>query len=252
MDVLRALVLGLVQGVTEFLPVSSSGHLVLVRQLLGWPDPGLAFDAALHLGTLLAVLVAFWPTWRGILRGRDHPIVGWLVLGTLPGLLAGFFGETVVANRFRGLPAISVSFLATAGLLLAADYANARRRGSQTLGARVALLVGIAQAFALLPGLSRSGATMAAGLFLGLPRVRAVEFSFLLALPITAVASVEGLRQLLVLAPSHLLPAAVGMLLAAVVGLLTIRVFLSLVRRRSFVPFALYLLILGAVLLTRG
>lgn len=252
MDLLRALVLGLTQGVTEFLPVSSSGHLVLVRYLFGWTDEGLSFDAALHLGTLVAVLVVFRQTWLRILRGRDRPLLLALVLGTIPAGLAGWFGEALIATSFRGLKSIGTAFLATGLLLVLAERALTWRGGREHVLTRErAVFVGIAQLFALLPGLSRSGVTIAAGLFLGLSRAQAVEFSFLLVLPITAAAGLEGLREESLLAQGNLLPLAVGLVTACASGIVAIRVFLRSVRTRSLLPYAVYLFVVGGLLLVR-
>ncbi len=245
----RALVLGAVQGVTEFLPVSSSGHLVVVRQLFGWPDEGLAFDAALHLGTLVALLVAFRRTWGEILRGRAPNLIRALIIGTIPAAGAGIFGRTLVETQFRGVRTIGVLFLVTAALLFLADRVAARRPLTAALSPRRSFLVGLAQAFALLPGLSRSGVTFAAGMLLGLPRERAVEFSFLLALPITAAAGLEGLREFVTLAPGSFFPALVGMLAAFAVGWAAIAFLLRTIRARTFTPYVLYLLVVGAFLL---
>lgn len=255
MDSVRAVVLGVVQGLTEFLPVSSSGHLILTRALFGWADEGLAFDAALHLGTLLAVVVAFRSTWAAILRGRARHLLASLAIGTVPGALAGIVGEAFVATRFRGLREVGAAFLVTAVVLWLADRVSRRRTepvpadSLAPVAPSAALWIGLAQAVALLPGISRSGSTIAAGLFAGLPRRQAVEFSFLLAAPITAGASLAGLRELALLAPAAILPAIAGLLMAFVAGLVAIKVFLQSLRRRSFRPYVIYLLVAGAAAL---
>lgn len=259
MEILRALVLGAVQGVTEFLPVSSSGHLLVAGKLLRWPDEGLAFDATLHLGTLLAVIVYFRKTWWSLLRGRSRRLLLFLVLGTIPGALAGYFGEPNLATQFRSVRAVAIFFLVTAVVLWLADRFAARRGAlaspsptgdcSQDLIMQRAFLIGVAQAFALIPGLSRSGMTIAAGVFLGLSRAHAVEFSFLLALPVTAAAGVAGLGQLVSLTPGQLVPAGVGLLVALGAGIAAIGLLLRTIRTRTFLPYVLYLLVAGALLL---
>ena len=248
MEFVRAAVLGAVQGLTEFLPVSSDGHLLLVRHVFGWTDEGLAFDAALHLGTFLAVLVYFRRTWLVLVRGRDSQLFWALVLGTLPAALVGYVAQRLVAEEFRSLLVAGLSFLATAALLFLADRRAPRSSVLEVTPPR-GFLIGCAQIFALLPGLSRSGVTMAAGIFAGLSRERAVEFSFLLALPITAAAGAEGARSTLGAGVS--LPLAVGVLAAFVSGLVAISAFLRLIRTQTFLPYALYLLVVGGALLLR-
>lgn len=244
MEMLRAIVLGIVQGVTEFLPVSSDGHLLLVRHIFGWADEGLSFDAALHLGTFFAVLVYFRTAWMNVLRGRDPQLFWALIIGTIPAGLAGFFGQRLIAEEFRSLLVTGLSFIGTAILLFIASRRE-RPSASQAFTPRRGFLVGCAQIIALLPGLSRSGATMTAGILSGLSRERAVEFSFLLALPITAAAGLEGMRTTLPDGVSWAL--GVGVFAAFLSGLGAIRLFLRLVRTRTFTPFVVYLLIVGVL-----
>ncbi|TSC72275.1 MAG: undecaprenyl-diphosphatase UppP [Parcubacteria group bacterium Gr01-1014_38] len=248
MELLRAVVLGVVQGITEFLPVSSDGHLLLARYVFGWADEGLAFDAALHLGTFLAVLVYFRRTWIALVRGRDAPLFWALVLGTLPAALVGVAAQRLLAEEFRSLLVTGLSFLATAALLFLADR-RAQRSSVLEVTPPRGFLIGCAQIFALLPGLSRSGVTMAAGIFAGLSRERAVEFSFLLALPITAAAGAEGVRSTLGAGVS--LPLAIGVLAAFLSGVVAIGAFLRLIRTQTFLPYVLYLLVVGGALLLR-
>lgn len=251
MDLFRALVLGVVQGVTEFLPVSSSGHLVVVRRLAGWVDEGLAFDAALHLGTFLAVLLYFRSRWWEVLRGRNRALLLALAWGTLPAVLAGILGEAFIGRYFRSLTPIGLSFLVTGILLWWADRARSRGAATQEAVAapRRAFLIGVAQAFALLPGLSRSGLTMSAGMLTGFSRPQAVEFSFLLALPITAAAGLEGLRGVFQESSGQLLAAAVGGVVAFAVGMASIAFLLRSIRQHSFLPYTLYLLATGVLVL---
>lgn len=228
MSVLQAIVLGIVQGLTEFLPISSSAHLIIVPWLFGWDEPGLAFDAAVHVGTLTAVLAYFWRDLlrmaralpralrrpRALLRDPD-PGHGWdaaavdanaearlallIAIATVPGLLAGFFGQGAIERFFhdsdtRGR-AITVSaclLIALGGLLWAAERSGAYQRRIGHLTWRDAVTIGLAQATALLPGISRSGATITAGLFQGLHRADAARFSFLLGVPLTAGAAAKA------------------------------------------------------------
>lgn len=242
MEFVRAIVLGLVQGITEFLPVSSDGHLLVVRRVFGWADEGLAFDAALHLGTFLAVLVYFRATWMTLIRGRDPQLLWALVVGTLPAALVGIAAQRLIAGEFRSLFVTGLSFLGTATLLCIADRRSRSSVGKEFTPRR-GFLIGCAQVLALLPGLSRSGVTIAAGVFSGLSKERAVEFSLLLALPITAGAGLVGFRSTLEAEVSMTL--VFGILAAFVSGLAAIRMLLRFVQTRTFTPFVLYLLGLG-------
>ena len=272
MDPIQAIVLGIVQGLTEFIPISSSAHLIIVPWLLGWPDPGLAFDAALHLGTLAAVLVYFARDWLAIGKGfvasiKDRRIAGghyrllaWLILaGSVPGGLAGVFLDDFIDEFFHGpggayatggLLMMAALILALAALLLLAETVARHSRTLETITWRDAVIIGTAQAVALLPGVSRSGATITAGLLLGLEREAAARFSFLLATPLVAGA---GLKKLYDVAKAGM-PAtdqtafALGLLAAAVSGYLCITFLLRYLQRNSTVPFVIYRVGLAAVL----
>ncbi len=273
MTLLQALLLGLLQGATEFLPVSSSGHLVLVPWLLGWPIPGISFDAMVHWGTLVAVVGYFWRDWwamaRGALRGLrarsladPHArLLALLLLATVPGALAGALLEEFFEGMFARPVAAAAFLLTTAGILSAASFGGPplpSRRSLEALSWPDALAVGVAQALAILPGISRSGATIAAGLGCGMSRETAARFSFLLATPIILGA---GAMELLDLVRAGTLAAeapflAVGFLTALASGLGAIHFLLAYVRRRSLYPFALYCALMGilglAVALARG
>ncbi|HUG98026.1 MAG TPA: undecaprenyl-diphosphate phosphatase [Gammaproteobacteria bacterium] len=260
MDLVQALVLAIVQGFTEFLPISSSGHLVLVPVLFGWPDQGLAFDVAVHLGTLAAVVFYFrhelGPMTRdalGTLRGGPRTpasdLAWWVLIGTLPAvILGGLFGG-YVAHALRS-PLVIAATTAGFGLLLwLADARGARARDETTLGWRAALLIGLAQALALVPGTSRSGITITAALFLGLERQAAARFSFLLSIPVILAATCYELVKLLrEPAPADWLMLGIGALAAGVVAYLTIRGFIALLGHMGLAPFAIYRLFLAAVL----
>lgn len=260
---LQALILGLVQGVTEFLPISSSGHLVLVPWLLGWEDPGLAFDAFLHLGTLVAVLVYFWRdlwglalAWVGSLRGRGlsdpQARVAWLIIwGTLPAAIMGFTLEGLFERLFAAPGWVSILLLVTGLLLLLGERARKSEGRMESLTWLDALLVGLAQGVAIAPGISRSGATISAGLWRGLGREEAARFSFLLATPAIVGANLLQLWELAKLsgtweAASMLLW---GFLAAAASGYLAIRFLLGFLKRRSLHPFSVYCFFLGTLML---
>ncbi len=269
--VLRALFLGVVQGATEFLPVSSSGHLVLVPWLLGWESPGLAFGAVVHWGTALAVIAYFWRDWLTLFRAAVSSLADilardsrkpsihtreetgqagllWLiVLGTVPGVVIGYFLEDFFEAMFARPAAAAGFLLVTATLLAVSELLGQRRRDLDGLGWIDAWVIGVGQALAIFPGISRSGATIAAGLAQGLKREAAARFGFLLATPIILGA---GLLQVVELAHSGDLMSqvpvlAAGFLTAAVVGLACIHFLLRYLQRRNLYPFAIYCAVLG-------
>lgn len=280
-DLLRAIVLGAVQALTEFLPISSSVHLILVPWLFGWEPFGLAFDAALHLGTLLAVLVYFrndllamarglLGSWRLLLRGKQPDdqmgrIGLWIVIASIPAGVVGLLVESTIDDYFHQDPisrtalALSAVVLILMGLLLFAAERYGQRaaargqgRGFQQLRFRDAMLVGFAQAAALLPGVSRSGSTLTAGLFSGLERPVAARFAFLLGVPIVAAA---GAKQLLDLVREGI-PAGeldvfiVGVVTSAVVGYLAVAGLMQYIQRRSISVFVYYRIVVGCFILT--
>jgi undecaprenyl-diphosphatase len=254
----QAFVLGMVQGLGEFLPISSSGHLIVVPWLLGWPEHGLSFDVALHVGTLVAVVLAFGGDWarmivaalRGLAAGRpfadpDARRLWLLAAASVPGAVAGLLLDKWAESTFRS-PALVACTLAGMGLVLL--VADRRAGGGEprevTLGE--ALLIGLAQSAAIVPGVSRSGATISMGLFLGQRREGAARFSFLLATPITLGAAVVKARHLVAGGDPAVM---LGMATAAVFGLLSIKLLLRYVRTRNYVPFVVYRLGLAALVL---
>jgi undecaprenyl-diphosphatase len=267
MTTFQALVLGLVQGLTEFLPISSSAHLALIPWLFGWRDPGLAFDVALHFGTLIAVLWYFREEWGqlivaavSIVRKRrietvEEKRVVFLILATIPGAIAGLLLEKKAETAFRA-PALTATALIVMGIILwAADRFSRRERELSTMRWLDSLLIGVSQVFALLPGVSRSGSTITTGRLLRLDRQSAAVFSFLMSMPIIAAAVV--LKGPEVLRSGGLSPQLiVGVLAAAASSWLAIAILLRYVIRHSFGIFALYRIVLGiavfAVLYARG
>jgi len=260
-DFLQAFLLALIQGITEFLPISSSAHLILVPRFLGWPDQGLAFDVAVHLGTLMAVLwyfreelVAIAAAWLASLVGREHDAayarLGWsLLLATLPLIIAGpllaGFVETVLRS-----PLVIAAATAFFGLLLwVADRRPDQVSADSDITLRMAMIVGLAQVLALIPGTSRSGITMTAGLALGLDRTTAARFSFLLSIPAIAGASVFEFADLAASpAPVDWGVLGVGLAVAAVSAWLCIKAFIAFVQRIGMLPFVVYRLALAVVL----
>ena len=257
MDVFQALVLAFVQGITEFLPVSSSGHLILVPKLLGWQDQGLAFDVAVHVGTLLAVVAYFRrdlalilnDTFRNLFGGpsTEHSRLGWQVaFATIPvGLTGLLFGDWIEA-AMRDPRWIALAMILFAVVLWWIDKHNQQKRDLNTMNWRDVLVIGLAQAIALLPGVSRSGMTIAAALMMGLNREAAARYSFLLAIPVIFLAgglkTFELIRSDLAVDWAIL---ALGVAVSALVAFACIHWFLSFIRRFSMLPFAIYLLLLG-------
>ncbi|MDY7075531.1 MAG: undecaprenyl-diphosphatase UppP [Chloroflexota bacterium] len=248
MNLFQAFLLGVLQGATEFLPVSSSGHLVLVPWLLGWPASGLAFDVVVHWGTAVAVIVYFWRDWVSIfksinLKSPDLKSVAWLILlGTVPAALLGYLLDDFFEAMFARPIAAASFLLVTAALLTASERLGRRQRDLDTLDWLDALLIGLAQALAIFPGISRSGSTIAAGLARGLRRESAARFSFLLATPTILGA---GLLKVVDLAQMGGLAAqaptlVVGFLAAGLVGFGCIHFLLRYLQRRPLYPFAIY------------
>jgi undecaprenyl-diphosphatase len=261
MTVFQALVLGVLQGLAEFLPISSSAHLALTPWLLGWPAPGLAFDTSLHLGTLIAVLWYFQEEWRRligsaleIVRTRQvttdsHRRVIFLVVATVPAGIAGLLLEDLAETVFRAPVITGIALIALGVLLWAVDRWTRHDRALDHMHWRDALLFGFAQVAALVPGVSRSGATMTMGRALKFTREGAAVFSFLMSMPITLAAVVlklpDALRE-----RDVVLPLLVGVIASGASGWLAISVLLKFVARHSFGVFAVYRVVLGAFVLT--
>jgi undecaprenyl-diphosphatase len=251
MTILQAFILGLAQGLGEFLPISSSAHLILIPWLFKWPDPGLPFDVALHIGTLLAVVAYFWRDWLTLIRHglgkgfqtQEGKIFWYLVIASIPGAVAGMLLEKKAETIFRSPLIIGIMLILMGVILFAADRLGSKRRESKNISFGQSLWIGISQGLAVIPGVSRSGITMSSGLFLGLTREGAARFSFLLSTPIIAGA---GLLELKNLAGKMLnLPFMVGIVTSAVVGFLVIGFLLRWLRKSSFLPFVWYRLLLG-------
>ncbi len=253
----QGVVLGLVQGLTEFLPVSSSGHLILVPQVFGWQDQGLAFDAVMHLGTLAALLAYFRRELLGMVSGAvPRRLAGLLILATIPGALAGVFLEKLIESKLRSPVIIAV---ATAGWAIVMWIADRRAVAAppaapgdplERVSLGQALTVGCAQALALIPGTSRSGITITAGLLGGIDRATAARFAFLLGIPITAGAgSLKALHLLKEgLPPGEAGPLAAALVTAFVSGWFAVWFLVSYLKTRSLRPFVVYRLLLALVI----
>jgi undecaprenyl-diphosphatase len=260
MTVFQALVLGILQGLAEFLPISSSAHLALAPWAFGWPEPGLSFDVALHVGTLVAVLGYFRAEWIRLARAGwtalrtlkvetvDEKRAVFLVIATIPGGIGGLLLDKYAEGAFRSPTFIAIALMAMGIVLWLVDRAAPETRPLAALTARDAALIGIAQVLAIIPGVSRSGSTITAGRALSFDRESAATFSFLLSMPIIAAAALFKVPHLL-RDGSLGLPLLVGVLASAVSGWFAIGLLLRFVTRRSFGVFAVYRLILGAAVL---
>ena len=259
MEWLQILVLASIQGLTEFLPISSSAHLILVPVLTGWPDQGLAFDVAVHVGSLAAVLVYFRDDFTSMLReglrrppgADDRARVGWLVVvASIPVGVAGLAVDAGMSESLRAPLVIAAATIGFGLLLLFADRAGPKNRDLESITIRDAVVIGCAQAIALIPGTSRSGITMSAGLLVGLTPVDSARFSFLLSVPVILMAGGYKMLQLVADASDVQWSAlAAGAFVTAVCAYACIHAFLRLVDRIGFAPFVAYRLVLGAVLL---
>lgn len=256
MTFFEAVILGLVQGLGEFLPISSSAHLVLLPWLFNWEDPGLTFDIALHIGTLVAVLAYFWRDWidlaKGGLKGFNNPdgrLFWYLVVSCIPGAAIGYLLEEQAETVFRS-PLLIGTMLIIMGLILyLADRSSRKELDIGHINLKISFLIGLSQAMAIIPGVSRSGITMTTGLLLGLNRESSARFSFLLSAPIICGAALIKLPELLASPSAFSAPFITGMLVAAAAGLASIHFLLQYLRTESFLPFAWYRFILGAVVI---
>lgn len=260
MDWIQAVLLALIQGLTEFLPISSSGHLVLPQVLLGWEDQGLAFDVAVHVGSLAAVLCYFRHDVRQLLLGwwgsvassrqSEHGRLAWMIIiATLPAVVAGLAFNDFIEQHLRSGFVLAATTLGFGILLGVADYWARPTLQCRDIGWQTALWIGLAQALALVPGTSRAGITMTAGLMLGLTRSEAARFSFLLSMPIIAAAGLYKLVELIRQSEPvqwHLL--GIGAVVSAIAAYLCIGLFLKWVERIGMMPFAVYRVMLGILL----
>jgi undecaprenyl-diphosphatase len=264
----QALVMGIVQGLTEFLPISSSGHLIVVPFLFGWDDPfitSLAFSVMLHLGTLIALLVYFRADWarlipagfatirdRSFREDADRRLAWLLVAATVPAAVVGFLFNDIFETQVRGIGLVVLTLLVGAAILWIADRWGPTNRGVADVTFPVAVGIGVAQTLALVPGISRSGISISAGRLAGLDREAAARFAFLMATPITAGAIVFEARALMTGEAGvdvALTPLVVGLISSLVAGLIAIRFMLSWLRTHSLNLFVWYRLVLAAIVL---
>ncbi len=261
MDNLQIVILAIVQGLTEFLPISSSAHLVLLPQVLNWPDQGLVFDAAVHIGSLIAVVFYFrvevkrmLKSWTCSLMGgkadRDSLLAWWVIIGTLPAVVFGFLLQGPIEEKLRTPWVVALASIGFGLLLWYADASGRRTRNEFELNLKDVLLIGWFQVLALIPGVSRSGITITLALFLGLTREAAARFSFLLAMPVIFASGVlQTARMFTEVSPIGWLDLLLGVLLSALSAGLCIHYFLRLIDRIGMFPFVIYRVLLGVTII---
>jgi len=261
MDIIQVIVLALIQGITEFLPISSSAHLILPKELLGWPDQGLAFDVAVHVGTLCAVMVYFRKDVVALTTGwvlsaagkgvNEDGRLAWLIIAaTIPAALFGLLMDDFIETHLRSMAVIACTTIVFGILLAFADRkGDAAQKDLLQLTLTLAIIIGFAQAIALIPGTSRSGITITAALFLGFSRVDAARFSFLLSIPIILMSGTYKGLGLIGETAVDWTSLITGIVVSAVSAYLCIHYFLSFINRLSMMPFVVYRLLLGAVLI---
>lgn len=259
MSTVEVIILAIIQGLTEFLPISSSAHLILPSAIFGWQDQGIVFDVAVHVGTLFAVMLYFrqdianltlgWVKSLGGQHSTDSKLAWWVILATIPAGLAGLFAADLIELYLRSPYVIAVTTIVFGLALWLADAKAKQIQTMESLTWRQALLIGIAQAVALIPGTSRSGITMTAALMLGLDRLSAARFSFLLSIPIIILSGgYQGLKLFSTPTNYDVNAILLGTGLSFVSALICIHLFLKVINRMGMLPFVIYRLVLGAVL----
>lgn len=251
MDIFLAILAGAVQGLTEFLPISSTGHLIIFEKLFGISQStfGLAFDASLHLGTLLAILIFFYKDYLKVFKNK---LFLKLAVGSIPAVFFGLLLENLIEGPFRQIFVVALALIFFSPIMFFAEKKGKKTKSRQDLNYKNAFLIGCAQALALIPGISRSGSTISAGLLLGLKRQEAASFAFVLAGPIIAGA---GAKKFLEVLTSQSIKNAdfnfflVGMISSAIFGFLTIKYFLRYLQTQTLHPFVVYRVILGLIII---
>ena len=259
MSIFHAIVLGIVQGLGEFLPISSSAHLVLFPWLFKWPDPGLTFDVALHIGTLFAVIAYFWKDWVVLIshgvkgtKTNEGKLFWFIVISAVPGAIIGKLFEGKVESAFHSndptmMLFIGISLIIMGVVLYAGDVFGRKKVEMESVTFKQALTIGFSQALAIIPGVSRSGITMTTGLFLGLTRETVARFSFLMSTPIIFGAGILKLKDIGAADLTTAFFTGVGT--SAIVGFLSIAFMLKYIKTNSFLPFTVYRFILGLIVI---
>ncbi len=260
MDLIQVVVLALIQGLTEFLPISSSAHLILPSQVLGWPDQGLAFDVAVHVGTLAAVVVYFRQDIGQLLKAwfaqftsigvtQESKLAWYILLATIPVGLVGLVGKGYIEENLRSAEVIGIASIVFGLLLWWVDRKAKSNIALYEMTLMMALLIGFAQAVALIPGTSRSGITITMALFLGLSRTDSARFSFLMSIPVIVLSGAMATLDLIDDGHVDWSATMVGLIVSAVSAYFCIHYFLSFISRLSMTPFVIYRVLLGLILL---
>lgn len=255
MSLLEAFIYGVLQGLGEFLPISSTAHITLAPWFFGWKDPGLSFDIALHLGTLAAVIIFFWKDWINLIKAgltdvkSDEGKLFWyIVLACVPGGILGVLFEEHIETTFRNPLLIGIMFIVMGIVIYAADKYSESRFELMDIGPKRSFLIGVSQAIAMIPGVSRSGITMAAGRAMKIKREDAARFTFLLSTPFIFLSGVYKAKDLISV-PVETLPFIIAILTSATVGIFSIKFLLEYLKRNGFGIFAVYRIVLGAIVI---
>jgi undecaprenyl-diphosphatase len=254
LTILQALILGAVQGLTEFLPVSSSGHLVIFQHLFGVQEGALAFDVLLHIGTLVAVFVAFWKDIYNILRKPFSKLTYLIIVGCIPAGLMGFFLQPIFEKAFESLLVVGIGLLITGLVLKGSEYVADKSLNMKEIRETSyldALFIGLLQGLAIIPGISRSGSTIAGGLLAGLDRTFAARYSFLVAIPVILGAGLVQLKDFSIneVTTTSIIPYIVGPLTAAILGFFAIKIVMKLVSNGRLSIFSYYCWIVGTAVI---
>lgn len=263
-DIIRTIVLGIIQGVGEFLPISSSAHLIIIRELFNFPEMSIAFDVALHFGTLIAVMWIYWRDWLDLFKGvfnkvvhnkssRENNVFWYLVIATIPAAIIGLLFESQIENIFRTNLTLIAITLAVMGILIYlgdkyADKKYKKQTDFENLTLKQAFIVGVSQALAVIPGFSRSGTTILASRLMGITREAAAKFTFLLSTPVIFGATIVKSKELILGFNLELL---VGIITAAIVGVISIKFLLNYIKNKGFAIFAYYRVIIAIIVLIK-
>lgn len=253
MEAIRIVILGIIQGLTEFIPVSSSAHLIIVRKLLHWEDLGLSFDMAIHLGTLLALIIYMRRDWYEVLTRRRY-LLFLVIIATIPGAIFGFLLEDIADSYFRSLPLIGIAMSIFGVVLFAVDRLSGHNKALEHMRIKDAIIIGLSQVLAIIPGVSRSGATLTGAFLCGFKRSDSARFSFLLSVPIIGGAGLVSLLKL-VREPSSSLSTSglfLGIITSFIFGYIAVHFMLSYLRKHNTNIFVYYRLIMGLFLVIFG
>lgn len=252
MDILQGIILGIVQGLTEFLPVSSSGHLILFKKLFGIDQEqfGLTFDIALHFATLIAVFVVFWPDIVAILKKPVQKLTGLLIIATIPAVFVGLFLDDYIEEISQSGGFLGFAFLFTAALMFFSQKIPSKSKNLDMMKYSDAAVIGLMQGVAVMPGISRSGSTTSAGLIMGVEKAASMRFAFLMSIPVILGSAVLGVKDVVTNPePINWAPVLAGMLAAGVSGYFAVRFMLNFFKKRSLNIFSVYVAVLGILIL---